>query len=193
MISATVIGSCVVSPPCSWESLLGEGSFSLNDLSPLLSHYSGHQSYSNLYVALLSSLWCSSCDVVCFLINWSVSVTYVSFIMRFCMMDVNVTGFYPWSGMMSFCVWMICTVAYVECHGEVDGCNSCMWSSSGVSYSCDIGDYPYVVIWNGLCRNPGNWSCGVCENMTETLNSFTCLFPHSNVWNLTWHVDFCAV
>ena len=38
ILSATVTGSCVVNPPCSWESLLGEGSFSLNDLSPLLSH-----------------------------------------------------------------------------------------------------------------------------------------------------------
>ena len=38
IMSATVTGSCVVSLPCSWESLLGEGSFSLNDLSPLLSH-----------------------------------------------------------------------------------------------------------------------------------------------------------
>ena len=38
IVSATVIGSCVVSPPCSRESLLGEGLFSLNDPSPLLSH-----------------------------------------------------------------------------------------------------------------------------------------------------------
>ena len=82
MMSATVIGSCAGSPPCSWESLLGEGSFSSNDLSPLLSHQGGHWNYSNLHVALLSSLWCS-CDVLCFLINWSFSVTYVSFDVRF--------------------------------------------------------------------------------------------------------------
>ena len=36
MISATVTWSHVVSPPCSWESLLGEGSVRVNDQIPLL-------------------------------------------------------------------------------------------------------------------------------------------------------------
>ena len=108
-------------------------------------------------------------------------------------MDVNMTGFYHWSGMMIFCVWMICSVVYVECHSEVNGCNSCMWSMSSVTYSCDDGVYPYVVIWNGLCRNPGDWSSGVCENLAKTLNSFACLCPNSNVWNLTLHGELSAV
>ena len=74
-MSATMIGSYVPSPPSSWESLLGEGIFSLNEMSPSLSHYSSHQSYSNLHFVLLSSLWYSACDVVCVLIYWSASVT----------------------------------------------------------------------------------------------------------------------
>ena len=62
------------------------------------------------------------------------------------MMDVSMTGSYLWSDVMSFCVLMICCVVYVECHGEIDGYNSCMWNLSNVSYSCNDGDYPYVVI-----------------------------------------------
>ena len=76
-------------------------------------------------------------------------------------MDMNVTGFYLWSGMMSFCVQMICIMVYVEYHGKVNGYNSCMWNSSSVSYFCDDGNYPYVMIWNGLYRNHGDLSYAV--------------------------------
>ena len=55
------------------------------------------------------------------------------------------TGFFLWSGMMSFFVWMICGVVYVECHGEADDYNSCAWKWSIVSYSCGDDDYPYAV------------------------------------------------
>ena len=75
----------------------------------------------------LFSLWHSSCDVVCFMIYWSVSMTYVNLIMRICRMDVNMSGFYLWSGMMSFCIWMICSVVYVVFHSRIDAYNSCMW------------------------------------------------------------------
>ena len=50
MMSATVTWSCIGIPPCSWESLLGEGSVSLNDQIPLLSHWSDHQSCNSLCV-----------------------------------------------------------------------------------------------------------------------------------------------
>ena len=82
-MSATLTGSCVDIPPCSWESLLGEGSFSLNGLSPLLCHLNGHLSYSNPCVDLLFSLWHSSCDVDCFMIYCNTSFTYVNLIARF--------------------------------------------------------------------------------------------------------------
>ena len=29
--------------------------------------------------------------------------------------------------------------------------------------------------------------------MAETLNGYTRLCPHSDIWNLTWHGDICAV
>ena len=67
------------------------------------------------------------------------------------------------------------------------------WQGRCMRYACDEGNYPFVLIWNGLCRNAGNWSCSVCENVDETLNDFTCPCPHSHVWNLTWHGDFCVV
>ena len=62
-----------------------------------------------------------------------------------------------------------------------------------VSYSCDDGNYPYVVILSGLYRCHGGLSCNVCDNMVETLNGFTCPFPHSSVWNLIWCGDFYVV
>ena len=65
-------------------------------------------------------------------------------------MGVNVSDFSLWSGMMSFHALTICGVVNVVCHGEINGYNSCMQSSSIMTYFCDGGDYSYVVIWNGL-------------------------------------------
>ena len=50
IISATVAWLCVDSPPCSWESLFGEGIVSLNGQIPLLRHQSVHQSCNSLCV-----------------------------------------------------------------------------------------------------------------------------------------------
>ena len=151
IMSATVTGPCVVSPPCSWGSLLVEGSFSLNDLSPLLSHWNGYQNSNSPYVDLLFSLWCSCCDVVCFMICWSVSVTYANVILRICRMDMNVIDFNLWSGMMrTFWVQMICSGVNVVCHSGIDGYNPCMWNLSIVSYSLGGGNYPYAMTRNGL-------------------------------------------
>ena len=55
------------------------------------------------------------------MIYWSASMTYVSFVVKICMMDVSATGFYLLSGMMSFCVQMIYSAVYVECHSKVNG------------------------------------------------------------------------
>ena len=163
-MSATVTGSCVVSPPCSWESLLGDSSFSLKDQSLFLCHWNGYQNCNNSCVDLLLSLWCSSCDVVCFMICWSVSVTYVNLIWRICRMDVNVSDFSLWSGMMmSFCVWMICNEVNVVCCSRINGYNSCMLNLSIMSYLWGGGNYPYVVTWNGLFMNHDDLSCSVCK------------------------------
>ena len=67
--------------------------------------------------------------------NWSVSVTYVNLVLIICRMDMNVSGFSLWSGMMmSFCVWMICGVVDLVSHRRINGCNSCMWNLSVMSY-----------------------------------------------------------
>ena len=108
-------------------------------------------------------------------------------------MDVNVSGFYLWTGMMSFYAWMIYGMVYVVRDGMVNGYNSCIWNLNIVSYSCGGGDYPYVMIWNGLYMNHDDLSCGVCENVAETWNGFACCCPHGSVWSLIWHVGFCAV
>ena len=84
-----------------------------------------------------------------FMIYCNVSVTYVQVHHE----DLyggceHVTGFYLWSGMMSFCVWMVCSVVYAECHMcKVNGYN-CLYVEFEhvVSYFCDDGDYPYVMI-----------------------------------------------
>ena len=64
VMSATIAWLFEGSPPCSWKSLLGEGSISLMNLIPLPSHWSDHQSYNNPCVDLQSSPSCSSWDVV---------------------------------------------------------------------------------------------------------------------------------
>ena len=193
-MSATVTGSCVVSFPCSWESLLGEGLFSLNDLSLLLSHWSGHQNFNSPYVDLLFSLWCSSCDVVCILICWSASVTYVNLILWICRMDVNVSDFSLWSDMMrNFSAWMICSGIEVVSQGGINGYNCYLWNVYIVTYSWGGSNYPYVMTWNGLYMNHDDLSCSVCKNVIVTWKNFACPCPHGIVWGLTWNGGFCAV
>ena len=137
---------------------------------------------------LLFSLWCSSCGLVCFAICWSASVTCVNFILRICRMDVNVSDFGLWSGMMSFCALMICGVVNVVFHGRIDDYNS-----SVMSYLWGGGNYPCVMTWNGLYMNHVNLSCSVCGNMTVTWNSFSYPCLHGSVWSLAWSVGFCEI
>ena len=91
MMSATVTWSSKGSPPCLWESLLGEGSISLNDLCPLLSHWSDHWGCNNQWVDLPSSPSCSSWDVVFLLSCWIVNLIYMIHALKICRMVVNVT------------------------------------------------------------------------------------------------------
>ena len=134
---------------------------------------------------LLFSLWCSSCDVIYFMICWSVSVTYVNLISRICRMGMNMSDCDVWSGMMSFFVLMTCGVVDVVCHGRIDGYNSCMQNLSIMSYFCGGGDYPYVMIWNGFYMDYVNLTCSVCGNVTVIWNGFSCPCLCSSVWSLT--------
>ena len=190
IMRVTVTGSCLVSPPCSWESLLGEASFSLNDLSPLLSHWNGHQNCNSPCVDPLFSLWCSSYDVVCFVICWSARVTYVSLIMRLCKMDVSMIDFDLWSGTMrNLCVLMICSGVDVVCWNRIDGYNPCMWNLCVVSYFWGGGNYPHVMTWNSLYMSHDNLSCSVCKMWLW----FFCPCLRGDVWSLTWCGNFCVV
>ena len=132
---------------CSWESLLGKGSTSLNDLSSLLSHWSDHQSCNNQWVDLQSSPLCSSWDVVFLLSCWIVNLIYVIHALKICRMVVNVTYCNLWiNNLKSFYVWMICNVNDVVCHGEVNGCGLYRWSEIIMSCSCGGCICPSVVI-----------------------------------------------
>ena len=53
IIHATVTVSSVFCLPCSWDALLGEGSASLNGLSPLLNHWNGHVNCKSPFVGHL--------------------------------------------------------------------------------------------------------------------------------------------
>ena len=53
IIHATVTVSFVFCPPFSWDALLGEGSASLNGLSPPLNHWNGHPNYNSPFVCHL--------------------------------------------------------------------------------------------------------------------------------------------
>ena len=65
LMSATVTWLFEDSPPCLWGSLLGDGSISLKDLSPLPSHWSDHRICNNqcvyLHLHVPLGMWSSSC------------------------------------------------------------------------------------------------------------------------------------
>ena len=146
-MSATVTWSYEGSPPCSWKSLLGEGSISLKDLIPLLSHWSDHQSCNNPCVDLQSSPSCSSGGVAFFFSWWSMNLICAIYALKICRMVVNETYCDLGIGnLQSFNVGMICNVTGVVCHGEVCGSVLCGLSEIIMSCSCDGCVHLSVVI-----------------------------------------------
>ena len=133
-MSATVTWSLEGSPPCSWESLLGEDSISLKDLIPLLNHWSDHLSCSSQSAGLLYSPSCSSWDVAFFLSCWSMSLIHA---LKISGMAMTVTYCNHGIDNPKSCdVWMICNVTGVVCHGKVCGCVLCGLSEIVMSYFC---------------------------------------------------------
>ena len=184
IINATVACSCVGGPVCSWESLLGEGSFSLNDLSPLLSHWNVHQCCNSLGVDLLFSLsgflgvWFASWFAGMWM--WSVQVLPWDFVGWAWMQSTMISGVVSWRTSMSGCSVM----RLMWCHSRINGCNLYMWSMSIVSYSLAGCDYPYVMTWSGLCKNHDNLSGNACKNEIMVWNDFAC--PILMVVPQTW-------
>ena len=146
-MSATVTWSFEGSPLCSWESLLGEGSISLKDLSPLLSYWSDHQNCSNQCVDLQSSLSCSSWEMVYFLSCWNLNLNGEIHVLNIYRMVMNVIYCnLIINNMKSFNVGMICNVPSVECHSEVCGCVLCGLNEVIMNCFCDGYIYPCVMI-----------------------------------------------
>ena len=147
VMSATVTWLFEGSPPCSWESLLGEGSISLKDLIPLLSHRSDHRSYNNQCAGLPSSPSCSFWDVVFFSSCWTMNLICMIHALKIGRMVMSVTycnlGI---DNLKSFNVWMICNVTIVVCYGEVCGYVLCGLSEIIMSWSCGGCIYAGVVI-----------------------------------------------
>ena len=126
MMSATVTWSLEGSPPCSWESLLGEGSTSLKNVIPLVSHWSDHLCSSNQCVGHLSSPSHSYWDVALFLSCWSMNLFCVIHALKIGRMVVSVTYYDLRIDNLKSCdMWMICNLTGVVCHGEVCGCILC--------------------------------------------------------------------
>ena len=131
-MSAPVTWLLEASPPCSWESLLGEDSISLNDLSPLLSHWSNHQSCNNQCVDLHSSPSCSSCDAVFFLSCWNMNLIGRIHVLRIYRMVMNVIYYnLRIDNLKNFNGGMICNVTGVACHSKVCSCILCGLSEIG--------------------------------------------------------------
>ena len=146
-MSTTVTWLFKGNPPCSWESLLGEGSLSLKDLIPLPSHWSDHQSCNNQCVGLQSSLSCSSWDVVFLSSCWSMNLICKVHALKICRMVMNVAYCdLRINNLKSFNLGMICNVTGVVCHSKVCGCVLCGLSEIIVSCSCGGCIYPSVVI-----------------------------------------------
>ena len=117
-MSATVTWSCVGSPPCSWESLLGEGSISLNDLSPLLSHWSDHWSCNNQCEDHQSLLSCSSWDMILFSSCRIMNLISMIHGLKICKMVMNVT-YFDLCSLKSFDVVKNYDVIDVVCHSKI--------------------------------------------------------------------------
>ena len=185
IINATVTYSCIGSPPCSWESLRGEGSFSLNDLLPLLSHWNSHYNCNSPCVDFLFSLADSSSCVGGLMTCWSMSVIYAKLALRICRLDVNVIYYDLWSGRLrNFYVWMIFNEFGVLCCGRINDHNLYMWNVSIMSYSWGGCDYPYVMTWSSLCMSHDDLSCDACDDETVIWNDFACPYLHGGVLNL---------
>ena len=152
-----IVGQSVMSDPVmwsfegssssSWESLLGEGSTNLKDLSHLPGHWGDHQSCNKQCVDLQSSPFCSSWDVVFFSSCCSINLISEIHALKICRMVLNVIycGFRI-NNLKSFNVGMICDVTSVVCQGEVCGCVLCGLSKIFMSCSCSGCIYPGVVI-----------------------------------------------
>ena len=98
------------------------------------------------------------------MICWSGSATCVDLSWRICKMDVSRIYCILRSGRMkNICVWMICSMANVVCHGRIDGCNLCMWNLSIGSYSWGGGNYPSVVTWSSRYMSHDDLGCDVCK------------------------------
>ena len=142
MMSATVTCLFEGSPPCSWKSLLGEGSVSLNELS----HWSDHQSCNNQWVDLQFSP-CSSWGMFLTLFCWIESLINTIHALKTYRMVMSVTYYGVRIGSLkSICVGLICDVIGEGCHSEVCGCVLCGRSEIVMSCICDGCIYLGVVI-----------------------------------------------
>ena len=122
-MSATVTCLFEGSPPCSWESLLGEGSVSLKDQIPPQSHWSDHWSCNSQCVDPKSSPSYSSWGVVVALSCCIVSLINMVHALKACRLIMSVTYYdVGIESLKSFCVEMICNVIGEVCHGKVCGC-----------------------------------------------------------------------
>ena len=136
--SATVTWTLEGSPPCSWESLLGEDSTSLKTLIPLLSCWSDHLSCSSQFVGLISSPLSPS---------WTMSLACRIHALKISRMVTSVTFYDLWFDSPKTCnVRMICNMTDPVCHGGVCSCVLCMLSEIIVSYFCGSCVCPSVVI-----------------------------------------------
>ena len=152
MMSAIVTCLFEGSPPCSWGSLLGEGSTNLKTLILLLSQWNHHLNCSIPTVGLLSGPSYSSLGGTFSFPGWNVilncvillGVNYTLTIDRLIMTVIYCD---PESSNLMRCgVWNICSVTGVVCHGMTCCCvlrvlNGVVLSSCGcwlcLSHCCD--------------------------------------------------------
>ena len=154
MMSATVTWSFEGSPPCSWESLLGEGSISLKHQSPLLNYWNDCRSYNNQCVDSQSSPSCPSWDVVFFSSCWNMNQIGYIHVSKICRIVINVICCNcRIDNLKSFGVWIIFDVSAEECNSKVCGCVLCELSKIIMNCSCGDCAFPCVVIKSGLYVN----------------------------------------
>ena len=137
MMNATVTWLLEGNTPCSWESLLEEGSTSLKILIHLLSHWSDHLSCSNQCAGVLSSPSCSSWGVAFFLSCWNINLICVIHVLKICRIVKSVTYYNLRIHNPKSCdVSMIYSVTDAVCHEEVCGCILCVLSEIIVGCFC---------------------------------------------------------
>ena len=195
MISATVTWLFEGSPPCSWESLLGDGSISLKHLIPLPSHWSviiGAVIISvwvfNLHLHVLLGMWPSSHPAGVWI--WSARFMPWGSVGQLRMWPTAISGSIFWRAEMFWwlAMWPVWCVTARPVTVSSVGWARLSWTTPVVAASIPV-------LWSRVALHPNHDDsiCDVFDSGTVIWIGFAYLYLHGGASNMIWHGDFCVI